>query len=55
MLSTEALEAVNAIIGEYHDTHDPSDRERFFERLSRAFTLKPSSSTNFAGAQRPPE
>ena len=53
VLDTDALANVAGIIGEYHDTADPSDREHFFTRLRENFELEPNSFINFAGRRRP--
>jgi FkbM family methyltransferase len=49
------LEAIGAIVGEFHDDGDAEARERFFARLREHFELKvdePSAFTGFSGLRR---
>jgi FkbM family methyltransferase len=52
VLEDAPLDGLGAILGEFHETDDPSDRERFYARLRRDFELDPESDINFAGVAR---
>lgn len=55
IVDSPALEKVRAVVGEYHDTGDPLERQRFFDSLGRCFDLEvdePSAFTGFFGVRR---
>jgi FkbM family methyltransferase len=47
ILDDQALQNVDAIIGEYHDSSDVEERERFFASLREHFELKVSQTAPF--------
>lgn len=56
ILDDQALEKVHAIIGEYHDSSDPKERELFLARLRDHFDLavgRPAPFIMFSGSRSP--